>query len=162
MPCVTDSNIWIDLNHAGLIPEFFTCRLDLYSTDLIIGELVSVDTDELERCGLEIVSLDAAQLERVTELSGLYRGPSPRDLSVLVAAIDLGAMVVTGDSSLRAAASNEGVEAHGLLWVLDSFLEREIINATRAYSALRGAIENNAWLPEDEVATRLRRWEPRP
>ena len=69
-----------------------------------------------------------------------------------------GLVLLTGDGHLRQAARREGVEVHGVLWVLDGLLEDRGLTAREAIQALRRMLDAGARLPEPEWRRRLRAW----
>lgn len=159
MLCITDANIWIDLEAASLFRSVFELEVRWAAPDVVIAELGSVDTAALLNLGLEERALTAEQVERVTELATEYRRPSPTDLAALVLAEDEGAVLATGDGALREAAQERNVEVHGILWILDWLVAERRITASEAAAGLKAMVEEGAYLPKSEVQRRLKRWE---
>ena len=81
-------------------------------------------------------------------LALLYPRPSLRDLTSLVVARDAGVVLLTGDGALRKAAAKEGVEVHGVLWVLDRLVGEAGLSPPEAARSLRLMVRGGAWLPE--------------
>ncbi len=156
--CVTDSSIWIDLHAAELTTHAFCLPLKLSAPDLVIGELRSPDGRELIAKGLHVEELSGELLEQVVELAAGFGRVSRTDLSALVVALDQQAILLTGDKALRSAAEARGVEVHGTLWVLDSMVERGIIDGRQAVRAGQQMVRTGSRFPEDELRRRVRRW----
>ena len=159
MRCVTDANVWIDLDHGGLLGRAFDLGDDLLIPDIVFAELLSPDTDLLLRLGLQVVGLTGSQLGEIQSvLADRYNRASLRDLASLVYARDHGVTLLTGDGPLRKAATAEGVKVHGVLWVLDRLVSRGTVTAPEAGRSLALILEGGARLPRREVARRLAKW----
>ena len=152
---VTDANIWIDLLHGHLAGRVFELGEPLIAPDFVLEELED-DQEELVRLGLEVVTLDPDQTERMVDLVATYEKCSTPDLASLLLAIDRGIILLTGDGALRAAAEKLGVEVHGTLWVLDRLVEGELIGRAEACVGLQRIV--GSFLPAAEVGIRCRTW----
>ena len=160
MRCVTDANVWIDLDHGGLLGRVFDLGDDLLIPDVVLyDELLTLDVDLLTRLGLQVAGLTPSQLVELSgTLAGRYPHPSIRDLASLLLAKDEGVVLLTGDKALRKAARKEGVEVHGILWVLDRLVAESGLLGAEAARSLRLIVRGGAWLPEREVEARLEEW----
>lgn len=159
MRCVTDANIWIDLDHGGLLGRVFNLGCDLLIPDLIFAELRTPDTSLLTSLGLQVVGLTGAQLgDLTTTLARAYPKPSVVDLTALVVARDEKLVLLTGDKALRQAAKTEGVEVHGILWILDWMVAGSVLTGVEAARSLHLIVQAGARLPQREVTRRLRLW----
>lgn len=156
---MTDANIWIDLHHANLLDEVFQLEATWMTPDIVFyDEVLTVDRPLLKDLGLHVRPLTGEELNRITEISPHYPSPSPKDLSTIVVAEVEDCIVVTGDGPLRTAVETEGIEVHGVLWVLDQLVDQSIISSSRAATALNTMVSRGSRLPESEVKQRLRRW----
>ena len=158
MRCVSDANIWIDLDAGGLLGRVFDLADAWVIPDLVAEELRTLDVDLLVEFGLEVQTLIGDQLNEVVALATAYPRPSPQDLATLVVARDEGRILVTGDGALREAAEAEGLEVHGMLWLLDRMVSEAVLTPPEAGRCLRLIIHHGSRLPDDEVDRRLRRW----
>jgi predicted nucleic acid-binding protein len=91
----------------------------------------------------------------VLDLAERYARPSRVDLFALVLARDFDAVLLTGDSSLRDAAENEGVRVHGVLWLLDLMVYHGIISKRDGATSLELMVRCGSRLPCDEVRARI-------
>jgi len=156
--CVTDANIWVDVHHADLLDAVFELPVTWRTPDIVLREVRTVDHDLLTALGLDIRGLPGEELNRIAALNARYPRPSPRDLAVLVVAdVDKG-IVITGDGPLRAAADQEGLEVHGVLWILDGLVGENVIPSARAAAALQAMVAAGSRLPQTLVQERLRQW----
>ncbi|MFY9820974.1 MAG: hypothetical protein WAM82_06305 [Thermoanaerobaculia bacterium] len=99
--CVTDTNVWIDLDNAGLTDLIFRLPLNLQAPDVIVVELERPDGATLVGRGLQVRELTGSQVLEVARLARRYIRPSRSDLFALVLARSQGVMLLTGDRHLR-------------------------------------------------------------
>jgi hypothetical protein len=156
--CVTDTNIWIDLQEGGLLDSVFELDAQWLIPDLVERELGARLSTRLVEWGLAIRSLDGDEIEAVMSLSASYVRPSRTDLSTLVVANSEHGILVTGDGALRAAAKEEGTEVHGTLWIVDALVAQEIVREQEAARALQLMMDGDRRLPRSEVQKRINRW----
>ncbi|MBA3945082.1 MAG: hypothetical protein H0X37_11035 [Herpetosiphonaceae bacterium] len=95
---------------------------------------------------------------QVQELRIRYRRLSVNDLFALVLAQSLGALLLTGDEHLRKAATQEQINTHGTLWLLDEIVRLEIISTLQAVDALQRMLDGRRRLPLAASEMRLRVW----
>ncbi len=157
--CVADANVLIDLHHGRALlvaARFF----DFLVPDVIVvEELRSPGGPTLVHQGvIRMAQFSATDLMEVLVLRERYTGPSLPDLFALHLARTRGLVLLTGDGHLRRAARREGVEVHGVLWVLDGLVEARGFTPDEAAQALRRMLEAGARLPEPEWRRRLRAW----
>ncbi len=158
-PCVSDTTLLVDLRQGGITRYIFRLPTVWLAPDVVLDEELEADhAQRLLRLGLKTRGLTGDQVEEVVILAQRYLGPSRADLFCLVLAKAEQATLVTSDKSLREAAEQEGIPVHGTLWILDLLVRHEIVPRQQAAAALRRMVENNRWLPQEEVAERLRQW----
>jgi hypothetical protein len=155
---VSDTNIWIDFNHAGLLEELFQLPFELCTTDFAFREIISPSGEELLRLGLQVMALESAQLGEIIKIRQEVRQPSLADVSCFILAQAKKAGLLTGDNNLRKFAAKK-IEVRGVLWLLDQLVEHQIIQPRRAALALRTMLDNQSRFPEDECQRRLEAWD---
>jgi len=159
-PAVTDANIWIDLENTGLFASALALPLDYAAPDLIIEELGKPTGRLLAQMGLRKEELSGEEVASMVRLGEKYRRPSRKDLSALVLAARLHAILLTGDAHLRRAAGTEGLEVHGTLW----FLELMEVKGTASPAAALAGLEHMlnkpkpARLPKRECERLRSKW----
>jgi predicted nucleic acid-binding protein len=158
-PCITDTNIWIDLYRGGLLAKVFLLPYRFIVPDVIIAELDEPSGAYLLSLGLQEHGFSGEQISQVQALVRKHRGVSPNDLFALVLARELKATLLTGDQLLRKVAKKEGVSIRGTLWILDELVTHAIVTPRRAAEALKLMINSGRRLPHQECQARLRRWE---
>lgn len=150
--CVTDTNVWIDLEAAGLIELAFQLPLEFQAPDVIVAELTKPEGKDLVSRGLRERKLTGPEVLNVAALAARHRRPSRVDLFALALARSGGAILLTGDRHLREAAEQEGVEVHGTLWLIDRMVERSLLEPGEAARRLRQARERGRRLPIKQAA----------
>lgn len=158
---VTDANIWIDLAAGGLLEVVFRLPYEFAMADVTFDELQSVDPNALSARGLGTLTLDDNGVAEVFRLGPRYHGLKVQDIFALVLCRHGGHWLLTGDKRLRKAADSEGVEVHGILWLLDRLIERQLLSPRQAAAALQAMIAAGARLPESAVRHRLGQWRSR-
>ena len=161
MDCVTDSSVWISLKDGELLEEALKLPFNWSVPDVLLEEELEDPTGIwLESQGVQRCELPGFQVEIVIEMAKRYPRLSRNDLFALVQAKEEGiVLLLTDDGPLREAALNEGVEAHGTLWLLDQMLAYKVIDKNVAAEGLKRMVEKGRRLPKLEVERRLRQWE---
>jgi predicted nucleic acid-binding protein len=155
LQCVTDTNIWIDLHRGDIIEKAFELQIELIAPDVVINELHNPGGEQLVGLGLQKRELSGPQVQMVLDIAERYAQPSRTDLFALILAREMNAVLLTGDSSLRNAAENEGIGVHGTLWLLDQMVEHSIINKKERAVSLRRMVAYGCRFPIEEVKARL-------
>jgi predicted nucleic acid-binding protein len=157
-PCVTDTNVWIDLDIGGLTDLIFRLPLNLQAPDVIVAELERPDGTTLAGRGLQVRELTGSQALEVVRLARRYIRPSRSDLFALVLARSQGATLLTGDRHLRSAAESEGVKVHGTLWLIDELVGAGLLEKREAIERLSRMVRAGRRLPAEEVKKRIGIW----
>lgn len=108
--------------------------------------------------GLQTQSLSSALVLELVQLRVAHRQLSVIDISAFLVARELSGILLSGDRRLIQLAHSHGVEAHGLLWLLDEMIYHEVLASRKAASALESIITLGARLPEEECRQRLAIW----
>lgn len=157
---VSDTSVLIDLQRGGVVDSLFKLSVDIGVPDLLFErELRMWDGPDLTELGLRVLVLDGPGVE----LAQSYRTREPRlslpDTFALALARTGSHVLLAGDASLRALAAVEGVECHGVLWVLDQLEGHRILTPTKLRTALRAiASHPRCRLPRTEIQLRLARY----
>jgi hypothetical protein len=156
---IVDSCICLDLWHGRLLPHLRLFKLTFLLPDVVAAELKRPPAAVFLAAGMSVVEATPEEVSQVYALRARYRKPSLADLFALAMAGRRKVILLSGDRPLREAAAAEGVEARGILWLLDA-LEGQM-PPERLAEALEGMAGEGARLPEDEVKRRLARWRGR-
>lgn len=156
---ITDANIFIDLIYVELLDSLFSIEMEIHTTLNVIDELKESQQELLhpyiKSKQLSVHTSDDFELPKAIQNN---RRLSPSDKSVFGVALALDAMILTGDGLIRKTATTKKIETHGTLWLLDQFLEKELITKGRAAQQLKHLQGYNKRLPLDDCARRISEW----
>jgi predicted nucleic acid-binding protein len=159
---VSDTNIWIDFRNAGLLDALFKLPLRLCCTDFVVHELMDLNTQMLRQKGLLVETLEGEAISRLFGLMAEHNNSSLADVSCYLLARDTGRPLLTGDGRLRKQATQDGLQVHRALWLLDQLVAHGVIDAAAACKGLQAMLLHGARLPAQECRARLTLWRPRP
>jgi predicted nucleic acid-binding protein len=160
---VNDANILIDLLALDLLDEFFSLEYDFHVTDIVFAEIRDDTSGRLEpfmATGiLKKKSFTYEELTQIQQLEVDYRQLSIADCSCLFHARSLSACLLTGDAALRKSAEQGGISVHGILWVLDELVAKNVITTKKAHEKLTSLTSINPRLPSGACRSRLKKWQ---
>jgi predicted nucleic acid-binding protein len=154
---VSDTSVLIDLERGGLVEALFRLPFDVAVPDVMFErEIKTSGGPDLLAMGLKVLALEPDGVALAQDYSSIERRLSLPDAMALALAKVGGHVLLAGDASLRALAEREGVESHGVLWVLDQ-LEAEGVLANDELSASLTIISEHprCRLPKEEIRKRL-------
>lgn len=157
----SDTNVWVDFAQIHRLALPF--RLDLtycMSTDTVEDELLEPPNirEQLLSLGLVSIEINEAEFEIAVQLGKVYKKLSFYDLLALAIAKHRGFILLSGDGALRRAASKEGVEVRGTLWILDQLKATGKITVEEYHAALldfQNDTSGRIRLPREEIHKRL-------
>jgi predicted nucleic acid-binding protein len=155
---ISDTNIWIDFRHAGLLDHLFCLPFTLCCTDFVLAELDDFEHAELRKKGLQVEEIDEDGITQLFRLTSEHNNSSLADVSCYHLARLTGHPLLTGDGQLRKQAAKDGLKVHGALWLLDRLVEAKLISTDRAAVGLTAMLAAGARLPETECEARLNAW----
>lgn len=159
---VKDACALIDLVEGGLLAHWFRLGIRTITSDFVIRETQEgtqwpAIRPHIEASNLEVLTLQGAELIAMQKSLGHLR-ISQADRSALFLAVRENAIVISGDNRVRLDGHAEGIEVHGILWVLGLLVDREIIDGPKAATALSTMLDKGAHLPGNLVTERLKKW----
>lgn len=162
MDWITDTNVWIDLHRAKLIDHVFKLAASWISPDVVVRELLEPDGEGLFKTigegRLKVVELDGSVISDAVNMGANYQKPSRVDLLALACAKDLQGILLSGDAALRKAASKEGVECHGTIWIVDQLVNSGTISRGRGIKSLDAMVAAGSHLPAGPIESRREKW----
>ena len=153
---ISDSCIIIDLHNAGILPLLFRLNYTIKTTDFVINELKSINDDLLK--DFDIVTTSEEEMLELYTIRGLHMSLSITDVSVYHHAKKSGLILITGDNTLRKLAIKEKVKVHGILWVLDEFVNSGCLSPGEAIDSLNKILNLGGRLPEEECGKMVDGW----
>lgn len=155
---MTDTNIWIDLEHGGLLAVVFDLPYQFLVPDFAIAELTQPSWATLQAHGVRAQSLAPDLVQVLFRLRSNHRALSVTDLAAFLTAQALDAILLTGDRHLAELANQAGLTVYGVLWVLDELLHWQCLELLPAAQALQQILAGGARLPARECRQRLQAW----
>ena len=155
---ISDTNIWIDFGHAGLLDALFALPFTFVSTDFVVGELNQPPPHGLTARGLLVETLTSQQVEQLFVLMAEHGNSALADVSCYLVAKTQGVPLLTGDGRLRKRAVKDGVQVHGALWLLDQLIAHQVIATAHAAAALQAMLDAGARLPAADCEQRMAAW----
>lgn len=156
--CILDSSICVDLSNGGLLEIALRLPHTLLLPDVVVQELKEPVGPDLVGLGYAPISLPGEGMALLSSLVELYRKPSFVDLFALACAKAHLCLLLTGDADLRTASDKEGVEVHGVLWILDGLVAQDLLVGADAANALERIVASGARLPKNECDSRFKAW----
>jgi predicted nucleic acid-binding protein len=160
---ISDTSCMIDLRKTDLLHPLLALPYTVAMPDMLFEDefLCLSSEDKLSLCqrGLEVRALPGDLVVRAQEHRNRHRRLKLADCFALtLAEHEDESILLTGDASLREVATNEGIEAHGVLWVIDQIHEHTVAPAESLHDALQVLLDDPmVFLPQDEIRIRLRR-----
>ena len=141
-----DATSFFDLQKGEILGCIYFLRKvhSFFTTDLIEEELMSMDAVFMGKLGLVVYPLDANDVRVVREYSAKYSGPSVQDLSALLLAKKMGAILITRDGLLQDAANNEGVKWDHSMWAIEQMVIEKVLTPQEAVDAVKTIVPKEA------------------
>jgi len=124
MIVLSDASIMIDLECVGavlLLPSLCECEI----LEVVLEEYKSPKQPDLvERIlnsGIKVVHADMEILDKALRVKA--EGLSEPDKMIYVYASETDRTVLTGDKALREVCENNSINCHGLIWLMENFVE---------------------------------------
>lgn len=157
---VSDTSVIIDLDRGDLLDPAFALEDSLVVPDLLFErELDQEFGDRLRALGIVIESLAGSEVRHAAQLGRAERRLSVADTFAFALAHGRQWTLLTGDGVLRAIAQAEGVEVHGVLWIIDRIETAGLCDAPTLHACLtKTAAHPRCRLPRREVDMRLKRY----
>ena len=160
---INDASILIDLSTIDLLNPFLNLSFDMMATDFVIEEIKDAHTYKkirtwIDRKRLTVITSTLEEMNAIQELALKLSSLSYSDCSVYFHSQKLSAILLTGDSHLRKEAESSGLEVHGILWVFDILIARDVITKDEAFNKLNELLTVNTRLPHEECQKRLKKW----
>ncbi|WMJ74381.1 hypothetical protein RCC89_14580 [Cytophagaceae bacterium ABcell3] len=155
---VTDANIFIDLIRIDCLHYLFELKIELHTTTEVLNELHSYQEEEVRKYHAKelLIIAHGAALEKSLSRN-ISKKLAEADKSVIYYAKHLGAGILTGDYNLKKFIEKE-IEVHGILWVVDQFVEQKLISENHAHLSLSSLMKLNKRLPKKECEKLLKKW----
>lgn len=154
---VADTSVLVDLERGSLLGASFRLPFQFAVPDLLYErELKAYGGDALIRLGLAVEELDGDGITRALTYRERYPALSVPDSFALALAQTSSWVLLTGDGALRDLATNENVECHGVLWLLDEIHGAAAATTQELHDGLTVISQHpRCRLPTGEIRQRL-------
>ncbi len=154
---VSDTSVLVDLERGSLLEASFRLPFRFVVPDLLYErELKNWGGEELIRLGLVVEELDGDGVRRAVAYRRREPALSLPDCFALVLAQTRSWALLSGDGALRQLATDEAVECHGVLWLLDEMRDADVVDIRDLYDGLTAIAEHpRCRLPKPEIRRRL-------
>lgn len=158
---VLDSSVIIGLRDGGVLDCFLSRMPGLFAIPDIMVDEIELDWLEKKpspRFDITRMELTSGEVRELIALASAHRALSVCDLAAFLIARRERATLLTGDKDLRQLAEDHCVAVHGILWILDEMVAREVLTPQQAAESLKTMLIKGTWLPMDECRRRVRYW----
>ena len=160
---INDASCLIDLRKGRLLhvmlklPYRFVVPFPIRQSELL--EFTPQEWQLLTDGGMEIFDLSPTLVSEAIQVKAAFPRLSANDCFCVVATrCHENGILLTGDSLLRRVASAEGLEVHGVLWIVDELMKTNACDHELLASALAIWRDDlSVFLPPKLIAERLRR-----
>lgn len=151
---INDSCILFDLVDLNLLDDFFQQEFSFYTTYSVIEEIIDdsqmlVIKEYVSNKKLIVDNQDL--LESIESIYDLYPSLSFTDSSVLELAIRKKGILLSSDKSLRNISKQNDINVKGLLWIIKTLVEKNIISSEKAIEKLNLYPQINVRAPIKEI-----------
>ena len=154
---VSDTSVLIDLERGSFLEPAFRLPFEFAVPDLLYElELRDYGGPALIDIGLRVEKLNHATVTTALQYFRTQQRLSLSDSFAIALSKAYSRILLTGDSSMRSLALKEGVECHGVLWLLDHLHNHQILDEDAMVEGLeRIAAHPRCRLPEAEIRVRI-------
>lgn len=157
---VNDASCLIDLRKGALLEVLHGLPYRLVIPLPVRASEVLRFSDEqwqhLDDHGLITHDLTSAEVTQAFEFKRRHRALSANDCFCLVTALTNRGILLTGDGLLRRVADKNGLNVHGVLWVIDELAAAGVCSTSLLVEALRvWQSDRTVFLPQHEISKRL-------
>lgn len=143
---ITDACIFIDLYDLQVTSHFFSLDIEVHTSVDVFNEINNPQKQILSAYRLvdKLIVHNMDEADRNKIMSTSYpKSLSESDKSVIYLAAKLNALVLSSDKAVRNTAKKLAIECHGMLWIIDQLVEKEIITKADASGKLHLLISHN-------------------
>lgn len=157
---VSDTSVLIDLDRGGILAALFQLPFEVGVPDLLFQrELSTWANTDWPQLGLKVLTLDHGGVTLAQTYRSRDRRLSAADAFALALARTGPHMLLAADGAVREMAAAEGVECHGVLWVLDELEHAGLLTPQQLLDALTSICQHpRCRLPAGEVRRRQERY----
>lgn len=154
---ISDANVLIDIEEGELVPALFQLPHRIATPDILFFDELESHHPELPEAGLELLPMSGDLINEAGRQAAVHSAPSRYDMLALVLAQEQECVLLTGDNPLRKLASEQGVEVHGTLWLVEQMIGEMLLSKDAARAAYERMRSRGSRLPWEKAFRRLER-----
>lgn len=161
----SDTNVWVDFQVVGALKlPFLLSHKFFLSEETLQDELLTPPGIDKTLVEYGLISLELTEIEFYLSFELITKHPqlSRYDALALSIAKTRDFILLTGDKRLRTAASEEGVQVRGTIWIFDELLRENVLTDSEYVGFLKELLKYNnreIRLPASEIESRIGRYE---
>lgn len=154
---INDTSCLVDLRKGGLVEAMLTLPFRFVVTfNVRVSELFDFNEAEWERLealGMETIDPPGAQVTEAAAIMARHRKLSFEDsLNFVVAHANHSSILLTGDRALRSVAEQNGIEVHGILWIVEQLLQHRRADRIELIAAMEHwRADATVFIPNDLI-----------
>ena len=160
---INDANIIFDLCNANAFQYIFNLPYEIHTVDFVVTEIKQQEQQEQVTQAIKQGKLKVKKFSptEMIELFNLKDKESHKltinDVSVIYYAMQTPeSVILTGDKKLRQSAQKHRIQTFGILFVIDKYVDMNIISNDEAIKILYDLIKTNKWLPKEDINSRIK------
>ncbi len=146
---ISDANILIDMKEGQLIKVLFQLPYQFLTPDILFYEELEGQHDYLLKAGLQLSELSGETMQYAQQVIERHSKPSRHDCFAIALAHQEKCTLLTGDKDLKKAASIEGIDVKGTIWIVSQMARKRLITVEQARLAYQKMRETGRRLPWD-------------
>ena len=158
MKLIFDTSVLIDLNNAEILNFVSKIDCELLYPSLLEDELKEGVIDLLKVLKFQPVVFDFDEEMELREIGKSNKRLTACDVSVYFAAKKYDAICLTGDKKLKELAEKNNIEVHGIIWLLDMMVNREVVYPMMMIRVIKDIQKKGARLPDGECDKFISKW----
>lgn len=158
---VKDACILFDLIDLELLDNFFEMDFIVLTTQAVLDEIKDPYQNKIVIKHVDLGNISIDQFGNdglIIELYSEHKGLSLIDCSVIELAFRRGGILLSSDKSVRKVSTENKIEVHGLLWVIEMLVNSTVINRSKAVKTLIRYLDMNNRAPRKKVESLIEKF----
>ncbi len=162
---ISDSSCLIDLRKVSLLDVFLRLPYEFLIPNTLFEEellkFTAAQKKALLRAGLKVIDLPGERVSRAQQVMRMAPNLSVHDgFAFALAESHPGCILLSGDAGLRKIATENTIQVHGVLWILDEIHRNRLTTSAKLRSVLSVfSADPTVRLPRRDLAVYIKRYE---
>jgi hypothetical protein len=157
---VSDTNIFIDLLKTKLIDFLFEIEIPIHTTQEAFEQLSLRQQSQIIKFITGPHCISSFSDSEIAEISDAHfpQGLNYTDRTLFYYAQKNNAILILGDSKFHSFCLSKSLKAEDFFWLLETFMEKKLIDKRIAIMGLNKLMTINPRLPKQKCQTKLIEW----